>query len=53
VVDLQITEDGRVGGVWLVSSMPDVFESLATAAVRQWQFESIPAKIRVALEFKP
>ena len=53
VVDLQITEEGKVGGMWLVSSTPDVFEGLATASVRQWQFESVPAKIRVVLEFKP
>ena len=53
VLDLQITEEGKVGGVWLVSSMPDVFGGLATASVRQWQFESIPAKIRVVLEFQP
>jgi hypothetical protein len=53
VLDLQVTEEGKVGGVWLVSSMPDVFGSLATASVRQWQFESVPAKIRVILEFQP
>ena len=53
VVDVQITEEGRVGGVWLVSAMPEVFGNLATASIRQWQFEPIPAKIRVVLEFKP
>jgi TonB family protein len=53
IVDLQVTEEGKVGGVWLVSSLPDVFGSLATASVRQWQFEPVSAKIRVVLEFKP
>jgi TonB family protein len=53
VLDLQVTEQGDVSGVWLVSSTPDVFGSLATAAVRQWKFESIPTKIRVVLDFTP
>ena len=45
--------EGKIGGVWLVSSMPDVFGSLATASLRQWQFDPIPAKIRIVLQFKP
>jgi TonB family protein len=53
ILDVQVTDEGRVGGVWLVSSQPDVFGSLATASVRQWQFEPVPTKIRVVLDFKP
>jgi len=53
VLDLQVMDDGRVGGVWLVSASPEIFGGLATAAVRQWQFEAIPAKVRVLLEFLP
>ena len=51
VLDLQITDEGRTGGVWLVSAMPDIFGSLATAAVRQWRFEAVSAKIRIVLDF--
>lgn len=53
VMDLQITEEGDVGGVWLVESTPEVFSTLATAGVRQWRFEMIPAKLRVVLKFMP
>jgi hypothetical protein len=53
VVDLQITEQGKVGGVWLVSAMPDLFANLATASVREWQFEPLPTKVRVIMEFQP
>ena len=52
VLDLQITDEGRAGGVWLVSATPDIFGSLATAAVRQWQFEAVSARIRVVLDFR-
>ena len=53
VMDVQVTPEGDVGGLWLVSSVPDVFATLATNAVRQWKFEPIPTKIRVVLDFKP
>jgi TonB family protein len=53
VLDAQITEEGKVSGVWLVSSTPEIFSTLATSAVRQWEFEKIPAKIRVVLKFQP
>jgi TonB family protein len=53
IVDVQITGEGKVGGVWLVSAMPDLFETLAAAAVRDWEFEPVPAKVRVVLKFKP
>jgi TonB family protein len=53
VLDVQVTEHGKVAGMWLVSSSPDVFASLATAAVREWRFEAIPAKIRIVLQFQP
>jgi TonB family protein len=53
VVDVQVTEEGKVGGLWLVSAMPELFGSLATACVREWQFERVPAKIRVVFEFNP
>ena len=54
VLDVQVTEEGKVGGIWLISAMPDIFGSLATASVREWQFEkSAPAKIRVVLRFTP
>mgnify|MGYP001561666523 CR=1 FL=1 len=53
VIDIQVTEEGKVAGLWLVSATPEVFGNLATAAVRQWQFEAVPAKIRVVIEFRP
>jgi TonB family protein len=52
VLDVQVTEDGKAGGVWLVSATPDIFGSLAAAAVRQWRFEAGSARIRVVLDFK-
>jgi tetratricopeptide (TPR) repeat protein len=53
VLDLQLTDKGEVGRLWLVSATPDVFSSLATEAVRRWKFEESAAKIRVILEFLP
>jgi TonB family protein len=53
ILDLQITEAGKVGGVWLVSAMPDLFGTLATSAVREWEFEPLPVKVRVVLQFTP
>jgi len=53
VVDVQVTEEGKAGGVWLVSATPDLFGTLATAAVREWEFEPLPEKIRVVLQFSP
>src|SRR5262249_13529951 len=34
VLDVQVTEEGKVGGIWLISSTPEVFGNLATASVR-------------------
>ena len=53
VLDVQVAFDGKVGGIWVVSATPEVFGSLAAAAVHEWEFERIPAKIRVVLKFKP
>jgi TonB family protein len=53
VVDVQITEQGKVGGLTLVSAMPDLFDTLATAAVRGWEFEPLPVKVRILVRFKP
>jgi hypothetical protein len=53
VMDVQVTDEGKVGGVWLVSATPEIFSTLATSAVRQWEFESIATKIRVVLKFQP
>ena len=53
VVDAQITEEGRIAGLWLVSANPDIFGGLATAAIREWRFEKMPAKIRIILQFSP
>jgi TonB family protein len=53
VVDVQVTDEGKAGGVWLVSATPDLFGTLATAAVREWEFEPLPEKIRVVLQFSP
>jgi TonB family protein len=53
VMEVQVTDRGDVAGVWLVSADPDVFATLATAAVREWRFEPIASKIRVILDFKP
>ncbi len=51
VVDVQITAEGKVGGLWLISANPDIFGGLATAAIREWRFEGTPAKIRIVLRF--
>jgi TonB family protein len=53
VLDLQVTEEGKVSGIWLISSVPEVFGGLAAASVRQWEFEPVSAKIRMILRFKP
>jgi TonB family protein len=53
ILDVQITEAGKAGGVWLVSATPDLFGTLATSAVRQWEFEPLPVKVRVVLQFTP
>ena len=53
VIDVQVTDEGKVGGIWLVSAMPEVFGSLATASVRDWEFEGISGKVRVVLGFSP
>jgi TonB family protein len=53
VVDVQVTEEGKAGGVWLVSAMPELFGTLATSAIREWQFEPLPEKVRVVLQFRP
>ena len=53
VIDVQIAEDGKAGGIWLVSAVPEIFGSLATAAVREWRFDRVLTKIRIVLEFKP
>ena len=53
VIDVQVTDEGKVGGIWLVSAMPEVFGSLATASVRDWEFEGISGKVRVVLGFNP
>ncbi len=53
VVDVQVTSQGDVGGMWLISAMPDVFATLATAAIREWKFAAEAAKIRIVLTFLP
>ncbi|HLH31229.1 MAG TPA: TonB family protein, partial [Terriglobia bacterium] len=53
VIDVQVTEEGKAGGVWLVSSMPELLGTLATSAVRDWEFEPVPEKIRVVMQFRP
>ncbi len=53
VVDVQVAENGEVAGLWLISASPEVFSALATAAVRDWKFEPLPAKIRVVVQFIP
>ncbi len=53
VMDVQLTEQGDVAGLWLVSATPEIFGSLATAAVREWKFEPATAKVRVVVEFVP
>jgi TonB family protein len=53
VLDVQVTMEGKVGGIWLISSTPELFGNLAAASMRDWEFEPVSAKIRVILEFKP
>jgi hypothetical protein len=52
-MEVQVTGEGKVGGVWLISATPEIFGGLATAAVRRWEFESIPGKIRLVIRFNP
>ena len=53
VLDVQVSEDGKVGGIWLVSATPETFSSLVTSCIRDWEFEAVPAKIRIVFRFKP
>jgi hypothetical protein len=53
VLDVQVTDEGKISGIWLISSTPDIFAGLAAASVRQWEFEPIPTKIRLVLRFNP
>jgi len=53
VLDVQVTEPGKVSGIWMISATPEIFGNLATAAVRDWEFEPIAGKIRVVVKFKP
>jgi TonB family protein len=53
VMDVEIAQDGKVAGVWLVSAEPELFSNLAAESVRQWEFEPVPAKIRVVMKFEP
>jgi TonB family protein len=53
VLDVQVEEDGKVGGVWLISSSPEIFSGLAISAIRDWRFEAVPAKIRIDFQFIP
>jgi TonB family protein len=53
IVDVQVSETGEVGGLWLISSSPEVFSALATAAVRDWKFEPVATKIRIVVHFIP
>jgi len=52
-LDIQVQDDGAVGGVWLISASPEIFSDLAIAAVRDWKFEAIPGKIRIVVQFIP
>jgi TonB family protein len=52
VLDVQVTEPGKVSGIWMISATPEIFGNLATAAVREWEFEPIAGKIRVVVKFK-
>jgi TonB family protein len=53
VLDVQITEQGKVSGIWLISSTPEVFGGLAATSIREWEFEPVSTKIRMILRFKP
>ncbi len=53
-MDVQLTETGDVGGVWLISSTPEVLSSVATAVIREWKFDAgAGGKIRVVFQFLP
>jgi hypothetical protein len=53
VVDVVISDTGEVSGLFLISSVPEIFSVLATSAVRDWKFEPIAGKVRVVLQFIP
>lgn len=53
VLDVQLSPEGEVMGVWLIEAKPDIFGHLASAALRDCKFEAVAAKIRVIVRFLP
>lgn len=53
VLDVQLSIEGDVVGLWLISSVPEILGNLATSAVRSWKFDPIPSKVRVVISFVP
>jgi hypothetical protein len=53
VVDVQITDQGEVAGIWLISALPEVLTDLATTAVHDWKFNSAAERIRIVVQFIP
>ena len=53
VLDVQLSPEGDVMGVWLIEATPDIFGNLASVALRDSKFEAVAAKIRVIVRFLP
>ena len=53
VLDVQLSPEGDVMGVWLIDATPDIFGGLASAALRDCTFEAVATKIRVIVRFLP
>jgi len=53
VVDVQITDQGEVAGMWLISALPEVLTDLATTAVHDCKFNSAAERIRIVVQFIP
>jgi hypothetical protein len=53
VLDVEVTDQGDVAGIYTISALPEVFATLATTAVQDWKFTPNAGKIRVVMQFIP
>jgi hypothetical protein len=53
VLDIEVTDQGDVAGIYTISALPEVFATLATTAVQDWKFMPNAGKIRVVMQFIP
>ncbi len=53
VLDVEVTEQCDVAGIYMISALPEVFGGLASAAVQEWKFVPGAGKIRIVVQFIP